>query len=261
MKLLYSLSVSLVLLIISTPLIAQEATVGNTRSERLNEEGAEAVRNRDFIRAEQLFRLALDEDGKNLTAAYNLAGMLLTNKKEAEAISLLEKYTKEVPDDVGLWVRLGDGYLGLKKVDNATSAYERAYGLDPKYPELGSKLATVYSLKNRLADAERVLRAVVEANPQDAQALSNLAAVLLGIGKADDAIRFAKRSLQVKVTSDVYVTLGTAYELKGDAKNALISFQRAIDLGDKREELKTKVAELKRAPSDRVKEVPPADAA
>lgn len=231
--------------LLHSPIALSAEEAGNPRSLQLNEEGAAAVRSKDFARAEDLFRRSLKEDPKNLTAAYNLAGMLVMNKKENDARQVLEAAVKEAPNDVGLRTRLGDVYFGTKQIDLALQSYESAFALDPKFPQLAAKLGTVYSLKDRVADAERVLRAAVENDPKDHQTVSNYAAVLLGQGKPDEAIRYAKRALQLKVTSDVYVTLGNAYELKGDQRNALISFQRAIDLGDKRKELSSKVAELK----------------
>ena len=81
------------------------------RSLELNEQGVVAIKGRNFDRAESLFKQALEVDEKNLTAVFNLAGMYITNKKDAQAVTLLSKYAKDYPSDAGLQARLGDAYF------------------------------------------------------------------------------------------------------------------------------------------------------
>jgi len=222
------------------------ATVGkgNPKSIELNEKGAKAIIAHDFKSAENLFREALVADRGNLSAAYNLATVYLTVKREAEAVTLLEAYVKEYPNDAGLLLRLGDAHFATKNVAKASQNYERAYAIDPAQTGLASKLATIYGLTNRVADAEKVLLQAAEKNPRDGQILANLSAVFLADGKADKAISTAKRALQVKPSPELYITLGAAYESLKDYKNSLIAFQRAVDLGSEKAELKQKIEEL-----------------
>ena len=233
----------------STPAEETARPAANPRSLELNEQGVSAVKAKDFRRAEGLFRNALAIDAGNVSAAFNLAGALLANKKEGEAILFLSEYTKNYAEDAGLFVRLGDAYFAAKKPRQAISAYERALQLQPTYPGLSAKLGTVFGLANQPLEAERAFLLAVAQNPKDGQALSNLASIFLANGKPDKAISTAKRALQVKPTAELYITLGTAYEIKRDFKNALIAFQRAVDLGDKREELLRKIDALKQAVS------------
>ncbi len=219
--------------------------VGNPLSLDYNEKGVAAVGAKNFSAAEDLFRKALAADPKNTTAMFNLAGVLLTNKKEETAVALLKDYLTQFDKDPGLYARLGDAYFATKKVPESAAAYEKALSTDPEYPGAHAKLATIYGLLNRLEDSERMLLRAVELNPKDGQSLNNLSAVFLANGKPDKAVSTAKRALQVKASSEIYVTLGSAYESLKDYKNSMIAYQRAIDLGDKRDELKKKVAGLK----------------
>ena len=238
-------------LCVSVPVLATpaksppNAVKVDPRSYEMNEKGVRAVEAKKFEQAEVLFKQALDTDRSNVTAAYNLAGIYITNRKEPAAVKLLEEYTRSYPSDAGVWLRLGDAYFATKVVPKAIKAYEAAHLIDPKLDGLAAKLATVYSLTNRLADAERMLLTAVEEQPKNAQLLSNLSSIFLATGKTDQAISTAKRGLQVKATPELYVTLGNAYELKKDLKNSLISFQRAQDLGSKTPELSKKIEQLK----------------
>lgn len=218
----------------------------NPKSLQLNEEGVVAVKAKDFTKAEQLFRQALATDPHNVTAVFNLAGMYAANNKNEAALSLLQDYVARVPQDAGLHARLGDLYFASQKPGNAAKAYEQALALEPSYPRLHAKLATIYGLLRRLPEAERELHAAIEEEPQNADLYANLSALQLANNKLQDAIGTAKKALQLRVSSDLYVTLGTAYELSGNPKNALIAFQRAVDLGDGRPELKSKIESLKR---------------
>jgi len=224
---------------------ATTVPLGDPRSLELNEQGIAAIKARNLKQAEELFRKAISADAKNITAVFNLAGVLMANKKEKEAIDLLTHYLKDYPEDPGMWVRLGDAWFASKNIKEAAKAYEKAAATFPNYPGLAAKLGTIYGLQNKIDLAEKMFLQAVAEDPKNHQLLANLASIFLGNGKPDKAISTAKRALAIKATSEVYITLGTAYEIQKDYKNALIAFQRAADLGDKREELKKKIAALK----------------
>ena len=226
------------------PADAVQAGAAANRSMEMNEQGAAALLAKNYSEAEERFRKALVADSGNVTAAYNLAGVYLVLKKEAEAIALLEEYAKKYPADAGFCARLGDAYFAGRQVAEAKPWYEKALAIDPKYAGLAAKLGTIYSLAGDLKQAEKVLLLAVEDQPQDGQLLANLASVFLANGKVDKAISTARRGLQVTTNPELYITLGTAYEASKDSKNALNAFQRALDLGSTREGLKEKVAEL-----------------
>lgn len=216
---------------------------------KLNDLGLTQIKARNFKAAEQTFQKALALDNHNVGVVYNLAGSYIVNKKEAEAVVLLEQYVKSAPPDAGLYARLGDAYFGSKNISNAAIAYEEAYNLDQSFPDLPGKLGTLYLLSNRLADAEKFLEIAAVQSQKDLRTLTNLSSVYLANAKPEKAIATAKKALQIKAGKELYVTLATAYELNKDYKNALISFQRASDLGDERDEIKRKIEALKKVNS------------
>ena len=94
-----------------------------------------------------------------------------------------------------------------------------------------------------------MLNRAVKQNPKDTQLLANLSSVQLANGNPQQAISTAKRAIQILPTSEVYITLASAYEALKDYKNSLIAYQRAVDLGDKRPELQKKIEGLSDAVS------------
>lgn len=224
---------------------APPAPVINRNSLELNEQGAKAMQAGDFGKAEALFRRALEVDPKNITAVFNLSGTCLLNQKNEEAVRLLGSYISDYPNDPGLYSRLGEAYFTLKDLPNAALNFEKALKLFPSYPGAALKLATIYSLQQKLPEAEKMFFAAVELDPRNGDLLANLAGVFLANGKPQEAVNTAKRALQVKPSSDIYVTMGLSYEKLRDYPNAVISLQRALDLGDTREGLREKIDSLK----------------
>jgi tetratricopeptide (TPR) repeat protein len=219
---------------------------GDGRSIELNEQGVKKLKGGERKQAEELFKKALMIDSGNITAAYNLASLYLEDKKPSAAVKLLLQYLKVAPNDLSLNVRMGDALFVLKDVQESIKYYETAYKIYPAYPQLASKLATIYSLNNDLKTAKDYLLKAVELEPKNGQLLSNLSAVFLANKLPQDAISTAKRALQTQPNSEVYITLGSAYEMLNDKKNALIAYERAVDLGDNRKDLKEKIEMLKK---------------
>ena len=211
----------------------------------LNTRGVELLKSSDFLGAIEQFKRALVREPRNLTIVANLSGAYIAAKKFDDAIALLTTYNSQYDHDPQLFVRLGDAYFSSKRPQEAITPYERALKLDPLNSKIADKLSTVYAMQNRLADAQRVLVQASEADPKNGALLSNLSNVFLANGKPREAIRTAKLALQVQPSSDVYVTMGSAYEQLKDLKNSLIAYQRAFDLGDQRPEIKSKLEQLK----------------
>jgi tetratricopeptide (TPR) repeat protein len=248
------LSVSLLspLLVAASPAVSapsQPRSSVEAKSLQLNENAVEAIKKKDFARAEELLRRALEVDPRNVTAAFNLASTYLTLNKNADAITLLKAYLAKSPSDPGLHARMGDALFATKDVKGAIESYEAALKIEPHYLGIKGKLATLYTLTHRLPEAEKALLAAVDEDPQNGAALGNLSALFLANNKPNEAVSTAKRALQVNPTSGVYVTMGSAYEAMKDYKNALIAFERAHDLGNKSPELQTKIEELKKVVS------------
>jgi tetratricopeptide (TPR) repeat protein len=229
-----------------TPALSVQAQ----RSLELNEQGVTAIKARDFSRAESLFSEALRVDGRNITAVYNLAGMYITNKKEGQAVALLQKYTLEFPKDAGLHARLGDAYFGSQDPKSAIAAYEKSLQLDPKNPSVPVRLATLYTMSKKIDKAAKMYEQVLKQNPRDLQSMQNLSSIYLALNKPQQAIATAKKALQISATPELYVTLGNAYQDLKDPRNALISFQRAQELGYKDPNLGKVIEDLAKITSE-----------
>jgi tetratricopeptide (TPR) repeat protein len=221
------------------------------RSLELNEQGVAAIKARNFTMAEELFNKALEVDNKNITAVFNLAGMYITNKKDSQAVALLEKYTLAYPKDAGLMARLGDAYFSSQNAKQAIVSYEKALKLDPNYPTIPARLGTLYSMTNKISKAAEMYERATKQNPKDHQSLQNLSSLYLALGKPQQAISTAKKALQLSASAELYVTLGNAYQGLKDDRNALMSYQRAKELGYKDPAINKVIDDLARATSEK----------
>jgi len=218
----------------------------NSKSLELNEKGAQALQAHDTEQALKLFQQAYDIDNSNLTAAYNLAGAFVASNRESDAITLLNKVVKKYNSDAGLFARLGDVYFSNQDIDNALTAYEKTLALDKAYPNVAAKLGVIYTMKKKYVQAEKMLSSAVSESPEDARTLANYASILLINKKGSDAVGAAKKSLQHKVEATTYVTLGQAYELLKDPSNAIISYEKALALGNMTPDLRERLESLKK---------------
>jgi predicted Zn-dependent protease len=175
---------------------------------------------------------------------FNLAGMYVSNRREAQAIPLLERYATELPNEPDILARLGDAYFGMKQLDKALAAYQKLRALVPKYPGVASKLGTILTLTNRIPEAEQAYEAAAKETPRDAQVLANLSSLYLSNGKPKESITTAKTSLQLSQSADTFVTLGNAYQQTNELKNALHAYQRARTLGKESPEMDALISEL-----------------
>lgn len=219
--------------------------LGDSKSIELNESGVAAMKSKDFVTAEENFKKALSANKQNITAAYNLAGAYILNKKEGDAITFLKGYLADYNQDAGLWVRLGDAQLSQAKPKEAITSYHKARALAPQYAGLSKRIASTYTLIGDFAAAEQYYLEVVKATPQDLESLTNLSSIFLAREKPDMAISSAKRAIQIKPSSQLYSTLAGAYESRKEWGNAIISLEKAIALGDVTENTKKRLTNLK----------------
>lgn len=220
--------------------------LGDMASYSLNEEAVHALNQGEFEKAITLFKKALQKDSQNLTAAYNLAGVYLSQKQEQQAIKLLEEYARAGVKDAGIHRRLGDSYFSSQNLSKAKSSYQKALDLNRDHAETYLKIATVHALEGDSEAARKILSSCVDRFPQNHLALGNLASLELSAGNNQVAISAAKRAVQIKPEPELYLTMGIAYENQGDDQNALIAFKNARDTGANVPQLEERIAALEK---------------
>src|SRR5262249_10335955 len=144
------------------------------------------------------------------------------------------------PDDGDVLQRLGT-LLGYRWRDDAEGE-EAVAMLERAVAQSGAITADNAGLHNNLgnglrrlgrpAEAERVLRAVVAAQPQSFEAWHNLAQVFKDTMRLDEAAGALRRSMTIEPNfAPNHAVLGDVLTKLGRLNAAVASFRRAIELG------------------------------
>jgi Flp pilus assembly protein TadD len=164
------------------------------------------------------------------------ADALLADGEPAEAVALLQRVTREHPDDAWLWHRLAAALLALdggRESDSvARDAAERAVTLDPT-SAVGYRLLSEASL--RLDDPDSALdtmHAAVQAAPDSWVAHLDLAAALSDKpGGEREAWRAARRAAKLSPAGrpEPHVMLGDFALRDGDLNHAAAAYTDALE--------------------------------
>ena len=97
-----------------------------------------------YANAEIAYRKYLELEPKNRLANQGLAWVLAVEGKYSDAVTLLEPFLAENPNDADMQVRLGSDYLDLKEYDKAAATFEKAAALEPKNASTQVMLGRAY---------------------------------------------------------------------------------------------------------------------
>ena len=147
----------------------------------------------------QYERIIQNNDDKDGIAAHYLAAIFQTEGDLFKSEKLHKESLLKVNDPkIKAFFLTNYGALLRKigKLDDALSAYEDAYLINPNIAELNTNLATLYWVK----------------------------------GDKEKALKFAKKSLEIKETCEAHLVFAREYKVKGEYDKAEIHAVKACDL-------------------------------
>jgi tetratricopeptide (TPR) repeat protein len=128
------------------------------------------------------FKKALDLNGRDVLALFNLGRALYDKDQYMEAMPLYERLVEVTPDDPIAWFQLAKVYekldlrniSDLHTIDAAIGAYRRVLELEPQKLEAAFALMEVYMHLRKPEEAISVMETAVENNPDEPLAYYNL---------------------------------------------------------------------------------------
>ncbi len=120
--------------------------------------------------------------------------------------------------------------LGLAELDNMNAIkglaeFRRAIALDPQYAPAHQWYGTALLREGKRAEAFEELRTATELEPESVAATAWLSEAAYVARRYYDAIDYARQTLDLSPKrSDVYVTIGLAYEALGNYKEAIAAY-------------------------------------
>jgi len=160
-----------------------------------------------------------------------------TRDSENEALAVL----KLDPDNLAahrllarIYVRaLGDlnaAEVQKESLAKASEQFQAILKLDPKDTNSALWLARLYRFENNHAEAEKVLRGVLDRDSENGPALELLSQLLIDEGRSQDAIELLSNAAGASSSPEIYDLLGDAYTQQKDYPHAEEAYRKAIDL-------------------------------
>jgi cellulose synthase operon protein C len=189
-------------------------------------------------KALEMFQGALAKAPNDPDLQLRVGAAFVATGRPDEGLEILKKVQEQRPNSAELQYYMGRAYLakGQLQEANAMRYLKKAADLDPFRAEYHLYLA--WAANEATAADPGLARAEVgkalNLDKLNGDAYWQLGEVELKQGQNDDAIRHAKRALELKPGRyEAYATLGEAYYQKSDVGNALASYKKAIEADDK----------------------------
>ncbi|MEO8054873.1 MAG: protein kinase [Acidobacteriota bacterium] len=154
-----------------------------------------------------------------------------------EGIVDIRRALERDPSSVEVLLSLGDALADSQKPADAEAAYRRAANARPAYWAPHNRLGALFYSRGDYARAIPEYEEAARLNPATPRPLSNLVGAYLQIGKLDDAVRAAQKSLELAPSASGWANLGTAHYYAGRYTEAAAAFEKATAAAPKRSSL------------------------
>jgi tetratricopeptide (TPR) repeat protein len=139
-----------------------------------------------LVNALPIYEEVLRREPDSLPALRKLGFSLRSSGQPARAIETLKRALDLAPADAATWHELGLNYMDQGSKPEAIAAFQKATELDED-PEAFNSLGAALLDSADLARAEPAFREALRIRPDYAEAHSNLAIVLSGVGRFEEA--------------------------------------------------------------------------
>jgi tetratricopeptide (TPR) repeat protein len=127
---------------------------------------------------------------------------------------------------------LGDistGEVQKASIDKAIAEFQAILALQPNDSYSALWLARLYRFENEHGEAEKVLRSVLQHEPDNEQALEQLSQLLMDAGRSQEAVTLLSQAAEDSSSPDLYDMLGDAYSQQKDWPQAEEAYRKAIE--------------------------------
>jgi tetratricopeptide (TPR) repeat protein len=189
---------------------------------------------------------AAKQDSEHIHEMYLLARKLYEKESFAEAEKLLEKLATEAPFFADVYNKLGVIYHQRGAFGRAAKVFEKALELNPKYTEAALNLAVTYNNLGRYEKANQAFQSAARFTQSGTGALdpfirgklanqhADLGDIYFDLGLHGEAIEEYRKAVALGPKfADLRTKLAVALREKGDFESALQEFQEALKVNSK----------------------------
>ena len=168
---------------------------------------------------------------KNIDDYYQLSVALNKNKRNEEAITILQDIIKQTPGNDKITNLLGEIYFEQERYKEAVSVYMSALRYHPGSFDIYYSLGMAYTMMNDFGRAKEFYEKAAEVNSLAYNAKLNLGQIALIYGDLDEAEKYFMQSLkQNDLEAGSYYYLSQIALLKGDKDKARNYMNVAVEL-------------------------------
>ena len=186
------------------------------------------------------YKKALEIDPDSSVAHERLAEIDAKSQHIKDAVLEADQALKVDPKNVDahrllarIYIRsLGDmstGEVQKTSIDKAIAQFQAILALQPSDSYSALWLARLYRLENQHGEAEKVLRSVLQREPDNEQALEQLSQLLMDQGRSQEAVGLLSQAAGDSSSPDLYDMLGDAYSQQKDWPKAEDAYRKAIE--------------------------------
>lgn len=193
------------------------------------EEAQEYIRNREFEKAEESLRKALELNPNNESVYINLAFIKKQTEQYDEAEKLLQQAINLKPQADYLYRELGLLYDRWKRFELAEEAFKKAIEQNPNNDEHYTLLGNVYRHLGQPDKSIEVHQKAIELNPQNDYAYLGVGQIYKERGEFVKAAQMYEQAISINPTNDwAYVWLGFSYRMLGNFAKSEQAFKKAL---------------------------------
>jgi tetratricopeptide (TPR) repeat protein len=189
---------------------------------------------KQFDKAVEVARKAVDADPKNRDLKLMLAGELLDLGKTDEGLAMARGLLDNTDKDRAIWLSLGQMDIRAKRWKDAEDALDKAAALTSKKEDRIYLLFVRGELAERqkhAEPAEQFFRQVLELEPTNSMALNYLGYMLADRGtRLPEALTMIRKAVELEPMNGAYLdSLGWAYFKLGQYELAEDNLRRAVE--------------------------------
>src|SRR5277367_4944104 len=182
---------------------------------------------KDYAKAEDAYRKAVEEDPDDPGHLHGLAQALMAEDKYADALEQFKRLTEIEPSTSENFLRMAQLYRRLGKFDQAEASLLRAKQLAPGSLEVLYNEALLYEDQGRYDDAVKVLSDAIAGMRSQSSSARNSG----GAAAGNDAENPAGTESSPNALAILYEQLGHAYREEENYSAAIQTYQEMAKLG------------------------------
>jgi tetratricopeptide (TPR) repeat protein len=129
--------------------------------------GIKAQSGQDFKLAEKLLKTAILIDPTKKEAYHKLADNYVETNQPKKALLIYENLLKESPNDINLLLAAGNLLYNQKRFEDVARVLKKVLEIEPDHRDALANLALSYDAMGKSAEAFTIYQQAVEANPRD----------------------------------------------------------------------------------------------